>query len=155
MFAVIEDGSHQYRIRSGETLTVDLRSKANEGDPIQFDRVLLANAGLSSVIGHPTIEGACVEAVVVDPLVKGEKLEVQKVRRRKNSRRHTGHRQKHTVVQITGIVVPGLDVSEEEQETATPKTEVAAVSSEQPAETESEPKSDVDADSSAEPDQSE
>jgi large subunit ribosomal protein L21 len=43
-------------------------------------------------------------------LHKGPKLEVQKIRRRKNSRRHTGHRQKHTVVKITKIDVPGLQI---------------------------------------------
>jgi large subunit ribosomal protein L21 len=110
MFAVIEEGSHQYRVRAGETLTVDFRDGAKDGDSIRFDRVLLASAGGASVIGRPLIDGATVAAVVVDPLVKGDKIEVQKLRRRKNSRRHTGHRQKYTTVRVTEIAVPGLDV---------------------------------------------
>ena len=63
---------------------------------MRFEQVLLANAGGSSAIGTPAISGALVEATVVHPEVKGTKLEIGKFRRRKNSRRHTGHRQKYT-----------------------------------------------------------
>lgn len=112
MFAVIEDGNRQYRVEEGATLTVDFRADSEEGQTLTFDRVLLANGGAASVIGKPVIDGATVEAEVTVPLQKGPKLEVQKIRRRKNSRRHTGHRQKHTTVTITGINVPGLQVSE-------------------------------------------
>lgn len=108
MFAIIEDGSRQYRVQEGDTLTVDFRADSEPGQALTFDRVLLAGGGAASVIGRPIIDGAAVEAEVVVPLEKGPKLEVQKLRKRKNSRRHTGHRQKHTTVRITGINVPGL-----------------------------------------------
>ena len=59
----------------------------------------------------------------MNPEFKGEKLEIQKFRRRKNSRRHTGHRQKYTTVLIKSINVPGLEIVEsaaaEETEPAT------------------------------------
>ena len=113
MFVVIEDGNRQYTIQEGETLTIDYRATAKEGDPITFESVLLANGGGASAIGAPTIEGASVEAEVVNPELKGEKLEIQKFRRRKNSRRHTGHRQKYTTVLIKTIKVPGLEIVEE------------------------------------------
>jgi large subunit ribosomal protein L21 len=112
MFAVIETGSHQVRVEEGRLLQVDFREGAQEGETITFDRVLLANAGGASAIGTPLIEGAVVEAEIVTPLRKGEKLEIQKFRRRKNSRTHTGHRQKYTIVKITSINVPGLEVVE-------------------------------------------
>ena len=108
MFAIIEDGSRQYRVAPGEKLSVDYRKDAEEGGTLTFDRVLLANAGGASAIGAPLIEGATVTAEVLRPLDKGQKLEIQKIRRRKNSRRHTGHRQKYTTVQVTGVNVPGL-----------------------------------------------
>lgn len=123
MFVVIEDGSRQYTIQEGDTLTIDYRATAKEGDPITFESVLLANGGGASTIGAPTIEGATVEAEVVNPELKGEKLEIQKFRRRKNSRRHTGHRQKHTTVLIKTINVPGLEIVEEP---AAAETETAA-----------------------------
>ena len=108
VFAVIEDGSHQYRVRQGDTLQIDYRDDAKAGGKITFERVMLANGGGPSAVGRPVIDGAVVEAEVVNPLIKGEKLEIQKFRRRKNARRHTGHRQKYTTVCIKAIKVPGL-----------------------------------------------
>ncbi|MCA9077946.1 MAG: 50S ribosomal protein L21 [Planctomycetaceae bacterium] len=116
MFAIIEDGSRQYRVEEGAELDVDYRADSEVGQSLSFDRILLANGGASSVIGRPAIEGATVEAEVIDPEHKGKKLEVQKVRRRKNSRTHTGHRQKYTTVRITAINVPGLEVAEKKTE---------------------------------------
>jgi len=110
MFAVIADGSLQYRVREGDRVTVAYRKESSKGEAIRFEEVLLANGGGASAIGNPTIKGAAVEAKVVTPEVKGPKLEVQKIRRRKNSRRHTGHRQKYTSVEITAISVPGLEI---------------------------------------------
>ena len=113
MFAIIEDGSRQYRVEEGAQLNVDYRAGSEAGQSLSFDRVLLANGGgSSSLIGKPVIEGATVEAEIIDPEFKGQKLEVQKIRRRKNSRTHTGHRQKHTTVRVTSINVPGLEVDE-------------------------------------------
>ena len=80
MFAIIEDGSHQYRVAPGETLVVDYRDTVSVGDSIQFEKVLLANDGGSSTIGRPLIEGASVSAEVIDSKLKGEKLEIQKFR---------------------------------------------------------------------------
>jgi large subunit ribosomal protein L21 len=116
MFAVISDGSRQYRVEEGATLIVDYREGAEKGHAVRFEQVLLANGGGASSIGLPAISGAMVEATVVEPEVKGIKLEIGKFRRRKNSRRHTGHRQKYTSVKITAITVPGLEVVEKPAE---------------------------------------
>jgi large subunit ribosomal protein L21 len=129
MFAMIEDGSRQYRVQEGDTLTVDFRADAEAGGTITFDRVLLANGGGASAIGRPTVEGATVEAEVVFPEVKGKKLEIQKFRRRKTTRKHTGHRQRYTSVRITTINVPGLEVVDQPAEAPQPVPETT----EQPA----------------------
>lgn len=118
MFAIVENGNRQLRVQQGDTLTIDFCADSNPGDSISFDRVLLANGGGASVIGKPVIDGAVVAAEVVEPLTKGPKLEVQKIRRRKNSRRHTGHRQKYTTVRITEITIPGLETTESASETS-------------------------------------
>lgn len=115
MFAVIEDGSHQHRVQEGDLLSVDYRSDTEVGAMLKFDQVLLANGGGASIIGAPIIEGASVEGEVVLDVDKGPKLEVQKIRRRKNSRRHTGHRQKFTRIKITSINVPNLVIVKEEE----------------------------------------
>lgn len=108
MFAVIENGGRQHMVEEGQLLSIDYRSELNDGDTVTFDKVLAANSGADSAIGQPVIDGASVTAEVVTALEKGPKLEIQKIRRRKNSRRHTGHRQKYTAVKITSIDVPGM-----------------------------------------------
>jgi len=112
MFAVFEDGSRQYKVRLGDVLAVDLRSDAQDGQELTFDKVLVANGGGASILGRPLIEGARVTAEVVVADYKGIKLEIQTFHRRNASRRHTGHRQRYTRVKITGITVPGLQVVE-------------------------------------------
>lgn len=108
MFAVFEDGSHQYRVKSGDTLRVDFRESAKSGDSLRFERVLVAGTETGSQIGRPLIGGAVVQAEVLDAEVYGRKLEVGKFKRRKNYIRHNGHKQKYTSIRITGIDVPGL-----------------------------------------------
>ena len=112
MFAVIEDGGRQFRVKAGDVLAVDYRNQVNDGQTITFDKVLLANGGGPSIVGQPVISGASVTAEVVKAELKGIKLEIQTFHRRNASKRHTGHRQKFTRVKITGISVPNLKVVE-------------------------------------------
>jgi large subunit ribosomal protein L21 len=110
MFAIIEESGRQLRVAEGDLLKIDFRADVAAGQTLEFDRVLLANGGGASVIGRPVIEAAKVTASVVKPVESGPKLTIQKIRRRKNYRRRTGHRQKYTTVRITGISVPGLEI---------------------------------------------
>jgi large subunit ribosomal protein L21 len=110
MFAIIEESGRQLRVAEGDVLKIDFRADAEKGQTIEFDRVLLANGGGASIIGRPVIEAARVTASVIRPVESGPKLTIQKIRRRKNYRRRTGHRQKYTTVRITGISVPGLEI---------------------------------------------
>jgi large subunit ribosomal protein L21 len=102
MYAIFEDGSHQFRVREGDRLVVDRR----EGDPgaeLVFSKVLLIAGNGAPTIGAPVVEGARVTARIVEQ-TRDKKIIIQKFRRRKNMRRRNGHRQPHTTVQITGIV---------------------------------------------------
>lgn len=116
MFAVVVDGSRQLRVQEGDVLNVDYREGLSPGDAVAFDQVMLANGGAASSIGQPLLSGAVVNAEVITPEFKGEKLEIQKFRRRKNHRRHTGHRQKYTTIRIKSIQVPGLKVEKKSAE---------------------------------------
>src|SRR3954470_21977207 len=100
MFAVFCDGGRQYKVQQGDRLVIDYREKWNAGDTLKFEEVLLAGSKSASKIGVPSITGAVVEAQVIGHR-KGDKLEIQKYKRRKKMRRHTGHRQKYTAIQIT------------------------------------------------------
>ncbi len=106
MFAIFEDGSHQYRVKSGDKLDVDFRISAKMGDTLSFDRVLAAGTDTTGTIGRPLISGASVQAEVLDEEFHAPKLEVGKFKRRKGHIRHNGHTQKYTRVRITAINVP-------------------------------------------------
>lgn len=109
MFAIFEDGSHQYRVQAGDRLEVDFRDTAKVGDSLSFDRVLAAGTDSAGAIGRPLIEGATVQAEVVDDSFKAPKIEVGKFKRRKGYIRHNGHVQRFTQVRITAINVPGIE----------------------------------------------
>jgi large subunit ribosomal protein L21 len=102
MYAVIRDGSKQYRVEEGTVLDVDLRP-ANSGDTIEFSEVLLVGGEGDPRVGTPCLPEAKVLAEVQGE-VKGKKVEVLHWRRRKSSRTHTGHRQRYTRVAIKKIV---------------------------------------------------
>jgi large subunit ribosomal protein L21 len=101
MYAIIADGGRQYRVTEGQELDLDYRD-VSKGDKVTFDRVLAVGEGEKLQLGAPTVAGATVTAEVMGAQL-GEKLVVQKLRRRKNSRRKTGHRQVHTRVRIAKI----------------------------------------------------
>lgn len=105
MYAIIVDGGRQYRVEEGQELDVDYRDLP-KGEELQFDRVLAVSGEEGVQLGQPTLEGASVTAEVLGP-VNGPKLAVQKLRRRKNSRRRTGHRQLYTKVRISKIAAAG------------------------------------------------
>ena len=102
MYAVIEDSGTQFRVREGDVLNVDLRELDEDAKEIEFDRVLLVSDKKVKV-GTPLVKGAKVVAEVVETEAKGPKLYVHHLRRRKASRRRTGHRQKYVRVRITKI----------------------------------------------------
>ena len=105
MYAVIQDGSRDYRVAEGEIVEVDLRKNAEAGDEIVFPRVLLVRKSDDEVlVGTPVVEGAEVRGTVQGN-VKGEKLIAYKYKRRQGYHRKRGHRQRYTSVRITGISV--------------------------------------------------
>jgi large subunit ribosomal protein L21 len=101
MYAIIADGARQYRVEEGQEVVVDYRDLP-PGEQVRFDQVLTVSGENGVQIGKPTVPGAVVTAEVVGA-VQGEKLYIQKFRRRKNFRRRTGHRQIHTTVRIHKI----------------------------------------------------
>ena len=101
MYAIIKDGSRQHKVEVGSQVEVDYRS-LGAGETITFEQVLAINDDGETQLGAPTIAGARVTADVIGT-VQGPKLVVRKFRRRKNSRRKTGHRQMYTKVTISKI----------------------------------------------------
>ncbi|CAN5834252.1 50S ribosomal protein L21 [soil metagenome] len=105
MYAIFENGSHQYRVREGDKLDID-RQPGEDGDELTFEKILLiaGNDG-DPLIGAPIVEGARVTGTIVRQY-RQKKIIIQKFKRRKGYRRKRGHRQYMTTVQITGIAAP-------------------------------------------------
>ena len=101
MYAVFKTGGKQYRVAQGDKLRVE-KLPGNVGDAVTFDQVLLVG-GDALKLGKPLVGGAKVQAKIVGQGL-GKKLVVFKFRRRKNYRRHRGHRQPFTALEITNIV---------------------------------------------------
>lgn len=101
MYAIVADGPRQYRVEEGQVLTIDLQD-AVKGDEFTFEKVLAVSGDDGFQLGSPVVDGISVTAEVIG-VEQAKKIYVQKLRRRKNSRRRTGHRQMHTVIRITSI----------------------------------------------------
>ena len=102
MYAVIRSGGKQYKVAPGEKLKVE-QFAAEVGAQVTLGEVLMVGDGDAVRVGKPTIAGASVQATVVAH-GRGPKVEIFKMRRRKNYRRHQGHRQGFTELKIDGIV---------------------------------------------------
>lgn len=101
MQAVFQTGGKQYRVSEGDKIRVE-SLKAEAGDAVEFDQVLMLVDGDNSKIGAPTVDGGKVSAKVLSN-GRGNKVEIIKFRRRKHHMKRQGHRQNYTEVEITGI----------------------------------------------------
>ena len=105
MYAIIRDRGKQYRVTEGQLVDIDFMDKAKASEAIEFNEILLTSDGNGGVhVGEPLVGGK-VSAQVVEPQVKGEKLDVVHFRRRKDSMSKIGHRQSYTRVKIGKIEV--------------------------------------------------
>ena len=98
MYAIIEQGSKQYMVAQGDCIDIELTEVAPDAESVVLDKVLFVSDGEKVRIGTPYVDGAKVIATfrttVEDALVKGPKLYPAYKRRRKNSQKRIGHRQK-------------------------------------------------------------
>lgn len=103
MYAIVADSGKQFFVEEGKKVVVDLK-EVEPGQSIEFANVLMVGGGAKgAVIGKPTVAGAKVVGEVVGN-IRGPKLHVGTYKRRKNYRRHRGHRQDMTEVMVKQIV---------------------------------------------------
>ena len=100
MFAIIKTGGKQYKVSEGDVIKVE-KIEAEAGDKIEFDQVLMV-AGDDVKVGSPVVEGAKVQAEVLDQK-KNKKVVIFKFKAKKNYRKKKGHRQPYTLVKIEKI----------------------------------------------------
>jgi large subunit ribosomal protein L21 len=103
MYAIIEDSGSQIKVAQGDIIKVAIRDLPANTATLKFDRVLLVGEiGKEVKIGQPLVAGASVTADILSQ-EKTDRVVIRKFRRRKNYRRHRGHRQDYLKVKITGI----------------------------------------------------
>ena len=110
-FAIIETGGKQYKVSASKILEIE-KLNAKVGETVKFNKVLLLNDSKNTEIGNPSIDGAMVEAKLLDN-VKDRTVLIFHKRRRKHSRKKNGHRQRHSKIQITKILAKGGKVIDE------------------------------------------
>jgi large subunit ribosomal protein L21 len=101
MYAVIKTGGKQYRVAPGDMITVE-RLDGNVGDAVSITDVLMISSEKGAVIGAPTIKGASVTGTIAGQQL-GEKIRIQKFKRRGGYKKRLGHRQLLTRIKIDGI----------------------------------------------------
>lgn len=100
MYAVIETGGKQYKVQEGDVITVE-KLKAEAGDTITFDKVLLMSDGKEVKVGTPYLAEAVRGSVVENG--KGKKVIIFKYKAKKDYRKKQGHRQPYTMVKIESL----------------------------------------------------
>ncbi len=106
MFAVLKTGGKQYRVAAGDVLRVE-KLAANAGEKVQFNEVLM----VGNTVGTPLVEGAGVQAEVIDQIKGPKTINYVKRRRKHSSQRKKGHRQQLTLVRISEILEKGAEKS--------------------------------------------
>ena len=105
MYAIIETGGKQYRVKEGDEIRIEKINVA-DGEQVTFDKVLVLGDGVEAKVGAPYVEGAAVYGDVVET-GKGQKVIIFKYKPKKDYRKKQGHRQPYTLVKITGISAEG------------------------------------------------
>ena len=100
-YAIIETGSKQYRVSEGDIINVELLGLA-PAETIEFEKVLFVYDGKAPHVGAPVVSGFTVKGEIMSE-IKGPKVVAFKYRRRKDSSRKVGHRQKYSRVKIVQI----------------------------------------------------
>jgi len=118
-FAIIETGGKQYKVSASKILEIE-KLDAKVGETVKFQNVLLLNDDKTTEVGSPSIDGAMVEAKLLDN-VKDRTVLIFHKRRRKHSRKKNGHRQRHSKIQITKIMSKGGKIIDEAKVTTAKK----------------------------------
>lgn len=124
MYAVIETGGKQYRVQEGDVITVE-KLKAEAGDKVTFDKVLLMSDGKEVKVGTPYLDAAVTGSVVENG--RGQKVIIFKYKAKKDYRKKQGHRQPYTMVKIASLTgaAPKQEAPKAEEVHAEPAKEEA------------------------------
>jgi large subunit ribosomal protein L21 len=124
MYAVIKTGGKQYRVQPGDLLVVE-KLAGEPGADVAFGEVLMLGEGEAVTLGAPTVDGASVQATLIETR-KGDKVKIFKKIRRQGYRRTKGHRQVESVLRVTAIAGAGQEARWDGKVDLTTKAELDA-----------------------------
>ena len=101
-YAIIQTGGKQYKVKAGEIIKIEKLDKYKPESKLEFKEILAYGDDKMIEIGSPTISGAKVEANLIEN-GKDRTILIFKKRRRQNSRRKNGHRQKYSLIKVSKI----------------------------------------------------
>lgn len=104
MYAIVEINGQQFKAEAGKRLFVHHIQDSEDGQTVEFGKVLLVGNGDAITVGTPTVEGAKVVAEVKNNLVKGDKVLVFHKKRRKGYRKLNGHRQQFSEIVVKEVI---------------------------------------------------
>ena len=104
MYAIVEINGQQFKAEQGQKLFVHHIKDSEEGQTVEFEKVLLVDNEGSIKVGAPTVAGAKVVCEVVNPLVKGDKVIVFTMKCRKDYRKKNGHREQFTQIEVKQVI---------------------------------------------------
>lgn len=121
MYAVIKTGGKQYRVQPGDLLVVE-KLDVDVGANVAFDQVLMLGGADGEVtVGAPIVDGAVVNATLIETR-KGDKVKILKKIRRQGYRRTKGHRQLESVLRVIGLEGAGQSVKWDGEVDMTPRS---------------------------------
>ncbi len=101
MFAVIETGGKQYKVKAGDELNIE-RFDVGKAKSLKLDKVLLFSNDGSVQVGRPYVQGAYCDAELIGEIKGKKKISFKYIRREKSATK-IGHRQKYLKVKIKSI----------------------------------------------------
>lgn len=124
MFAIIQTGAKQYKVKKGDTIEIDTFAgkEVKEGQTLHLENVLLVADGKETQIGKPLVEGVKVEAKVLAEM-KSDKIVVFKMKAKKRYQKTQGHRQNLLKVEIVDIKHGGAKASPKAEKAESTKEE--------------------------------
>ena len=125
-YAIIKTGGKQYKVEAGEILKIERLEDSKPETKIEFKEILAYGDDKTIEVGSPTIEGAKVEADLVEN-GKNRTILIFKKRRRQNSRRKNGHRQQYSLIRVSKIFSKDGKILSEAKKMVKPKKEIKKV----------------------------
>lgn len=103
MYAIIQTGGKQYKVKEGDVLEVEKLNVA-EGETVEVDQVLAVGEQGQLQFGRPFVTGTKV-TLRVEQQGKGDKVIAFKYKPKKRYRRKQGHRQPFSRVLVEKIEI--------------------------------------------------